>query len=96
MIALPPLLDGAVQLTIAEPSAGAALTFAGADGTVTATIEFDGAEAVPGPLELVATTVNVYVVPPVSPDTTALKVVPFTVVVSPPGDDVTVYEVMGL
>ena len=47
-------------------------------------------------MELAATTVNVYVVPPVSPDTTALNVVPLTVVVSPPGDDVTVYEVMGL
>jgi hypothetical protein len=32
----------------------------------------------------------------VSPAMTVLKVEPLTVLVRPPGDDVTVYEVMGL
>ena len=48
------------------------------------------ADAVLVPTAFVATTVNVYDVPLVSPVTVAVNVEPFTVAVSPPGDDVTV------
>ena len=56
----------------------------------------DAAEAALLPTALVATTVNVYAVPLVSPVTIAVSVLPPTVAVLPPGDDVTVYPVMAL
>jgi hypothetical protein len=40
--------------------------------------------------------VNVYVTPPVSPDTAVLRLEPPTALVRPPGEEVTVYMVMGL
>jgi len=61
MIALPPVLDGAVQLTCAWPVAPAAVTALGADGGVIV----DGvtapecSEAGPVPMVLVAVTVKV-------------------------------------
>jgi hypothetical protein len=51
---------------------------------------FDGG---PEPASFVATTVNVYVAPFVSPVT--VIGLPAPEAVSPPGDDVTVYEVIG-
>jgi hypothetical protein len=53
------LEEGAAQDTTAELSAAVAVTLVGAVGTVIAVIEFDGADAGPGPLALVATTVKV-------------------------------------
>ena len=53
---------------------------------------FEGTEAGPVPAALVAVTVNVYPVPFVNPVTVIGLPVPLAV--SPPGDDVTVYEVI--
>ena len=55
---------------------------------------FDGEDAGPLPTALVAWTVNVYAVPLVRPVTVIGLAVP--VAVLPPGDEVTVYEVIGL
>ena len=54
----------------------------------------DAADAVLVPTAFVAVTVNVYAVPLVSPVTVNGLAAP--VAVKPPGDDVTVYEVIGL
>ena len=74
MSALPPLLDGAVQLTVACPFPGVALTFVGTPGTVGAAgvTAVDGLDSGPVPTAFVALTVNVYAVPFVSPVTVAL------------------------
>ena len=55
----------------------------------------DAADAIELPIALVATTVNVYAVPLVSPETTH-SVAPVVVHVCPPGDAVTVYPVTAL
>jgi len=55
----------------------------------------DATDALESPTALVATTVNVYAVPLVSPDTTH-SVAPVVVHVCPPGDAVTVYPVTAL
>lgn len=92
--ALLPVLEGAVQDTTAERVPAVAETFVGAPGAglpgVTAA---DAVEAGPLPTEFVATTVNVYDVPLVSPVTVAT--VPVVVAVTLPGLDVTVYCVIG-
>jgi hypothetical protein len=61
VIALPPLLLGAVQLTSAWLVAGLAVTFEGAVGgfVVNGVTALDGADAAPVPTALVALTVNV-------------------------------------
>ena len=59
-MALPPLLDGADQLTVAEPTPATALTPVGAPGATAAGVT--AAEAVevnPGPVVFTARTVNV-------------------------------------
>ena len=61
MIALPPVLVGAVQLTAADALPAVAVTpvgAPGADGALGVTA-LDGAEAGPAPFALVADTVNV-------------------------------------
>jgi hypothetical protein len=60
VIALPPL-EGAVQLTTAEPLPAVAVTPVGAAGAVTAVgvTADEAAEAAPVPTALVADTVNV-------------------------------------
>ena len=61
-MAAPPLLAGAVQLTLAWPLPGVALTPVGAPGTVTAAVGLtaaEGDEAGPVPAALVAVTVKV-------------------------------------
>ena len=60
-MALPPLLDGAVQLTVADPLPAVAVTPVGAPGAVGAlgVTALDGAEAGPVPMALVAVTVKV-------------------------------------
>jgi hypothetical protein len=61
-MALPPLLAGAVQLTVALALPADAMTPAGAPGTVTAAVGVtadDAADAGPAPIALLAVTVNV-------------------------------------
>jgi hypothetical protein len=90
VIALPPLEAGVVQVTVACALPAVAVTPVGAPGTVMGVTEFDVAEAGPVPTALVAVAVNVYAVPLVSPVTVVVVVLPLTLAVRPPGDDVTV------
>jgi hypothetical protein len=69
VIELPPLFDGAVQLTVADWFPAVAVTPVGAPGKFVGVTLFDGDEAALVPLALVAVTANVYAVPLVSPDT---------------------------
>ncbi len=59
VIALPPLLDGAVQLTVADPLPAVAVTPVGAPGRLFGVTALDGDEAGLVPVEFVADTVNV-------------------------------------
>ena len=83
MIVLPPF-DGAVQLTVADAFPAPAVTPVGVPGAVAAAgvTEFEDAEEGPVPMALVAVTLNVYVVPFVSPLTVAVVAggLPVTVV----------------
>ena len=90
----PPLFAGAVHETVAEELFAVALTLVGAPGTVDGVAAFDAADAVPVPMTLVATTVKAYEEPLVKP-VTAHEVVPLVVQMKLPGEDVTVYPVMG-
>ena len=74
-----------------------AATAVGAPGVVAGVMLLEGAEATPEPFTLAAVTVKVYAVPLVRPVTAAVVVAPLGVVaVTPPGDDVTVYDVIAL
>src|SRR5512141_387476 len=69
----------------------------GAPGAVAGVTELLGADAMPAPAILLATTVNVYAVPLVKPVTIWLNpVVPALLSVPPAGLEVTVYPVMAL
>jgi hypothetical protein len=70
-------------------------TLLGAPGAPVGVTAADAADATLVPTAFAATTVNVYAVPSVRPETTAVKA-PVVVAVFPPGDDVTVYPVTGL
>jgi hypothetical protein len=59
VIALPPVVVGAVQLTVANALPAVAVTPVGAPGSALGVTALDGAETGPVPLELVADTVNV-------------------------------------
>ena len=59
MIALPPLLAGAVKTTIAEASRAVAEPIAGASGGVAGVTVLDAAEGLLVPIALVAVTLNV-------------------------------------
>jgi hypothetical protein len=59
VIALPPLLAGAVNFTDADPLPGAGMPIVGAFGTVAGTNVFDAAEAAPVPTPFVAVTEHV-------------------------------------
>ena len=59
MIGLPPLLDGALQLTSAWLVAPLAVTAVGADGVVNGVTAPECSEAGPAPTVLVAVTVKV-------------------------------------
>jgi hypothetical protein len=92
----PPLLAGAVKLIVADVAeATAAVTAVGAPGGLMATGITAALAALAGPVptEVVAVTVKVYEVPLVRPVTLTGEVAP--VPVNPPGEDVTVYEVIG-
>src|SRR5690348_15082643 len=71
-----------------------AATLVGAPGGAAGVMLFEAVEADPVPAEFTALTVNVYAVPLVSPFTVAVVVDPPTEVVTLPGLDTTVYEVM--
>jgi len=93
VIAEPPLLAGAVKLTVALPLLTVAEILVGAPGAIGAGVTADDTlEAVPVPRELVAVTVKVYAVPLVSPITVIGDDVP--VAVKLPGEEVTVYPVI--
>ena len=93
VIAEPPLLTGAVQLTTTWALPGVADTPVGAPGTVLGVTGALADEASEVPATLAAVTVNVYAVPFVSPETVAGPA-PTTLAVAPPGDAVTVYPVI--
>jgi len=94
VIAEPPLLAGAVQVTTAEAFPGVADTAVGAPGTVLGVTAALGDDAGEVPAALVAVTVNVYAVPLVRPVTVAV-VAPVVVAVLPPGLEIAVYPVTG-
>ena len=60
VIGLPPSSAGAANVTVACAVPAVALTPVGAPGTVVGVTAFDGDDAGPGPMALVAVTVNVY------------------------------------
>ena len=62
-MALPPLLVGAVKLTVTRPLPAVAVPMDGVPGTVEGVTLLDGADAAPVPVLLVAWTLSVYVVP---------------------------------
>ena len=88
MIGLPPLLAGAVKLTVACPLPAVAVPIVGAPGTVLGVTGLDAAEAGLLPAAFVATTVKVYAVPFVRPVTVMGLDVP--IAAKPPVLDVTV------
>jgi len=94
LIEAPPFDTGAVHDTtdwlLAAP---VATTPVGAPGTVDGTTADDAVEAEPVPDTFVAVTVNVYGVPLARPVTEQL-VAPLATHVAPPGDAVTVYELI--
>jgi hypothetical protein len=78
VIGAPPLF-GAAKVTVAWALPKVATALVGAPGTVAGVTDALGAEALPGPTPFVATTVNVYAVPLVSPTTVIGLVVPVAV-----------------
>jgi hypothetical protein len=93
VIAVPPLLAGAVYVTVADVLvATVAAPIVGAPGTVQVVIEFDAELAALVPIAFVAVTVKVYEFPEVKPLTVIGDIEP--VPVKPPLLDVTVYPVI--
>ena len=88
VIALPPLLEGAVQETATWVDPNTPDTPVGAPGTVAGTTADDAEDAAPAPALFVAATVNVYDVPFVRPVT--VHEVVAVVQVKKPGEEVTV------
>jgi len=84
----PPLLEGAVNETIAAASDDVALTTVGAFGGIAGVTDADAADAGPVPTPFVAFTVNVNGVPLVRPVTTSGE--PLPEAVKPPGLEVAV------
>jgi hypothetical protein len=92
VIADPPLLAGAVNVTIACALPAVAIPIVGVPGTVEGVTEFEAALAGLFPLAFVAITVKVYAVPLVSPVTIMGLAAPFAVIL--PGVEVTMYPVI--
>jgi hypothetical protein len=91
VIADPPLLAGAVTVTVAEPDAVLdAETDVGAPGTVAGTTLDDAVDADEVNKPLFAVTANVYAVPFVNPETVQEVAGALTVQVAPFGEAVTV------
>ena len=97
MIASPPSA-GALNATIAEFEPRVRLVIEGASGAVTATKSSDGSDAALSPTELVATTVQEYVLPLVSALTVIGELVSVAVRLVPPSleSHATVYPVIAL
>lgn len=93
VMAAPPLLVGAVHVTVADDALGVAVTLFGTPGTVDGVAAADAAEAVEKPPKFEALTVNVYAVPFVKPVTKHVSSVVVAQVL-PPGDAVTKYPVI--
>ena len=90
-MALPPLLMGAVKVTLACAFPGVAVAFVGGPGRVAGVTLFEGADWRLEPAAFVATTLKVYGVPFVRPVITCVvAVVPALVSTPPAGVDVTV------
>jgi len=88
----PPCDSVSVCPTVVVPeTAGAGEVADGAASGVTADEGLDGGDV---PCAFVAVTVNVYTVPFASPETSPLEAGASTVTVGPPGDAVTVYELI--
>ena len=92
MISLPPVEVGADQETRTEDAPEVPETDLGRLGVVAGVIEESGLAAAPAPFLLMATTVKVYAVPFVRPETVHVSVPP-VLQVAPPGLAVTVYPV---
>jgi hypothetical protein len=93
LIALPPSLDGAVNVTVNDPVAAVdepdtAFAPVGAPGGFARITAFDAAEAVPVPIAFVAVTEHVYVFPLVRLDTTIGLPAALPLRVGPPFVDV--------
>jgi hypothetical protein len=93
VIADPPLLAGAVNVTVAEPLPATAVTPVGDPGVVSGVTELEAVEDALVPTAFVAVTVKVYAVPLVRPIIVIGEVPP--VAVKPPVFEETVYEVIG-
>jgi hypothetical protein len=92
----PPLLDGAVNVTLAVVAlVKVAVPIIGDSGTLGVVIALDVADCAEFPIMFLATTVNVYVVPGLNPVTAIVP--PSAWEINPvraPGDDVATYRVM--
>jgi hypothetical protein len=88
VIAAPPVLEGALKLTLALALPPLATPMVGAPGTVAGVTLFEALEAAPVPTLFVAVTVKVYGVPLASPFTVIGETLP--VPVKPPGLEVAV------
>jgi len=88
VIALPPLLVGAVHETVTEESPNVATALVGAPGIAAGTTTADADDELPEPTLFLATTVNVYSDPLVRPVMEQLVV--DVVQVNDPGEPVTV------
>ena len=84
-MALPPLLTGAVKVTVAVVLPPVAVAAVGAPGTVAGVTLFEAVEATLVPTALAAVTVKVYAVPFVSPVMAWLRPVVPALVSVPPG-----------
>jgi hypothetical protein len=89
----PPVEAGGVNATVACALPAIAVPIVGGPGTAPGVTLLEGAEAGPIPMALAAATVNVYAVPLVSPLTMMGEA--GAVAVMPPGEDVTMYDVIG-
>jgi hypothetical protein len=92
VIAEPPLLAGAANVTLACAFPAVAVPMVGAPGIVAGVTLFDAADAGPVPSALVAVTAKVYAVPFASPVTVIEVQGAAQVPVNPPGEEVAVYE----
>lgn len=88
--------SGASHETVAVVLPLTAVTFRGSEGAAFTDALVDAVDAEEVPAALVAVTVNVYAVPATNPvETSQVVAGAKTVQVNPPGEDVTVYEVIG-
>jgi hypothetical protein len=93
LMGAPPSDEGGANTTVTCPSPAVVELIAGAPGSVRGVTAVDGDEASPDPAWFDAVTVNVYAIPLPNPVTTIG--LDWPVAVLPPGDAVTVYEVIG-